>query len=529
MEYRIEQLARAAGVAVDTIRFYQGEGLLDAPRREGRVTFYGDAHVERLKRIKELQQQGFTLTVIQRFLAGELEASDEALVAAVTHPAAPQTLTLGELAERSGVAEPLLASLEQAGLLVPITGGEEPLYPADDLEAIAAGMKLISAGVPLGALMELGKDHAAAVDRTARQAVDLFDRHVRERIQAEGGETEAVSVAAIGRAFDIVASPGGVSLEDEAGRTIEEETDDNGNRILAAARLWQRVAPAEGAIAVGGFAYRPDRDPGGAWSGFPALLIRVPALAVMRRRGRTFVTAATPDAEALLDIGSTAVRAPGARTLSITPLRNPLAWTAAVESAAARLRGGEAEKVVLAREVLARGDGVVSAGMVVRGLRAAYPSCFTYLIAGADGTAFAGASPELLIRRSGNHAFSQPMAGSVARGATDAEDDRLARQLSLSAKDMSEHRLVSKFVMDALHPFSSAVSAREPEVARFTNIQHLATSVQAELSDPPADVLTLAAALHPTPAVGGWPGAAADGLIDELDGMERGWSAAGAA
>ncbi len=191
MEYRIEQLARAAGVAVDTIRFYQGKGLLDAPRREGRVTFYGEGHVERLRRIKELQLQGFTLTVIQRFLAGELEPSDEALVAAVTHPAAPQTLTLAELADRSGVAEPLLLSLQQAGLLVPSEGGDEPLYPADDLEAIAAGMKLIAAGVPIGALMDLGKDYAAAVDRTARQAVDLFDRHVRERIQAEGGETEA--------------------------------------------------------------------------------------------------------------------------------------------------------------------------------------------------------------------------------------------------------------------------------------------------------------------------------------------------
>ena len=191
MEYRIEQLARAAGVAVDTIRFYQGKGLLEAPRREGRVTFYGDAHVERLKRIRELQQQGFTLTVIQRFLSGELEPSDEALVAAVTHPPAPQTLTLAELAERSGVAEPLLLSLEQAGLLVPTDDGDEPRYPADDLVAIASGMKLIAAGVPIGSLMELGKDYAAAVDRTARQAVDLFDRHVRERIQAEGGETEA--------------------------------------------------------------------------------------------------------------------------------------------------------------------------------------------------------------------------------------------------------------------------------------------------------------------------------------------------
>ena len=191
MEYRIEQLARTAGVAVDTIRFYQGKGLLDAPRREGRVTWYGDSHVDRLKRIKELQQQGFTLTVIQRFLAGELEASDEALVAAITRPSAPQTLTRAELAERSGVPEPLLMNLEQAGLLVPIDGGEDPLYPADDLQAISAGMKLIAAGVPIGALMELGKEHAAAVDLTARQAVDLFDRYVRERIQSEGGATEA--------------------------------------------------------------------------------------------------------------------------------------------------------------------------------------------------------------------------------------------------------------------------------------------------------------------------------------------------
>jgi DNA-binding transcriptional MerR regulator len=192
MEYRIEQLARAAGVAVDTIRFYQGKGLLDAPRRDGRVTWYGESHLERLKRIKELQLQGFSLTVIQRFLAGELERSDEALIAAVVRPPSPQTLTLSELAERSGVAVPLLKALEQAGLLAPVDGtGDEPMYPADDLTAIAAGMKLVEAGVPLGALVELGKEHATATEKTARKAVDLFDRHVRERIQSEGGETEA--------------------------------------------------------------------------------------------------------------------------------------------------------------------------------------------------------------------------------------------------------------------------------------------------------------------------------------------------
>jgi isochorismate synthase EntC len=62
-------------------------------------------------------------------------------------------------------------------------------------------------------------------------------------------------------------------------------------------------------------------------------------------------------------------------------------------------------------------------------------------------------------------------------------------------------------------------------VVRFTNIQHLATNVSVELRAPAADALQLAAALHPTPAVGGWPRDAAERLIDELEGMERGWYA----
>jgi isochorismate synthase len=342
---------------------------------------------------------------------------------------------------------------------------------------------------------------------------------------------DAASVAALGKVFDIVAAPGGVAVEDAGGVVIDFEAADN--RLLGAARIWRRLCEsfepagpaALGPIAVGGFAYRPDRDPSGPWSGFPALLFRVPALAVTRVRGRTFGVAAAAGAEALLELAHTSLRAPAARRLEVTSVRNPVSWAAAVETAAARLRAGEAAKVVLAREVVARGDGVVSAGMVARTLRAAYPSCFTYLVTGADGTAFAGASPEMLIRRSGRRAFSHPMAGSVARGATEAEDERLAHELEASAKDNAEHRLASDFVVEALRPFARSVSARPPEVVRFTNIQHLATAVTAELLDPPADVLELAAALHPTPAVGGWPRAAADALIDELEGMERGWYA----
>lgn len=335
---------------------------------------------------------------------------------------------------------------------------------------------------------------------------------------------DAVSVAALGKAYDLVATRDGVALEDADGMRVDFEAGDD--RLGAAARLWRRVGAAlPGAIAVGGFAYRPDRDPAGAWSGFPAVLFRVPALAVKRSRGRTAISAALPDAEKLLELSPSVVRAPAARRLELTPIRNPLAWTASVETAAARLRAGTAEKVVLAREMLARGDGVVAAGSVVRALRAAYPSCFTYLVTGADGTAFAGASPELLVRRSGRRAECQPMAGSVARGATDADDDRLAQTLALSSKDANEHRLVSSFVVDALRPFAASVEARGPEVVRFTNIQHLATRVGAELEGSAASALELAAALHPTPAVGGWPRAAAQELIDQLEGMERGWYA----
>lgn len=191
MEYRIEQLAQAAAVAVDTIRFYQGKGLLDPPRREGRVTWYGDEHLERLRRIRGLQERGFTLTVIRRFLDGELAPSDESLVEAVTSPAVPATLALDELAARSGIAVPLLRNLEQAGLLQPVDGdGDGPRYPVEDLDALAAGLRLVEGGIPLGALIELGAQHAAAVEETAGRAVDLFDQNVRKRIQADQPDAE---------------------------------------------------------------------------------------------------------------------------------------------------------------------------------------------------------------------------------------------------------------------------------------------------------------------------------------------------
>lgn len=70
MEYRVEELARLAGVRIDTVRYYQSRGLLPPPRREGRVAWYGDPHLERLRRIRGLREEGLSLDWIGRMLDG---------------------------------------------------------------------------------------------------------------------------------------------------------------------------------------------------------------------------------------------------------------------------------------------------------------------------------------------------------------------------------------------------------------------------------------------------------------------------
>lgn len=220
MEYRIEQLAQQAGVPVDTIRFYQGRGLLDPPRREGRITWYSEEHLTRLRRVRALQQRGFTLNVIRRFLEGELAGSDEALVEAVTRGSAPRTLSLEELADASGIAGPLLASLVQAGLLVPAEQGPDgDRYPAADVEALTAGLRIVQAGIPLPALLELGAAHARAVEETARGAVQLFDEHVRRPL-LRAGEDPAVAEGELLRRFDELLEASGLLVRHHFERSL---------------------------------------------------------------------------------------------------------------------------------------------------------------------------------------------------------------------------------------------------------------------------------------------------------------------
>lgn len=369
------------------------------------------------------------------------------------------------------------------------------------------------------------------------EPLDLVDLGARARDAGhevalwQRSATGATSLLGIGRRFEIVWCPGGAALLDAAGERQDDERDPD--HLAAAARLWDRFVelqraepstdgsprpPGTGLVALGGFAFAPDREPEHPWSGFPPVLFRVPDLAVTTTCGRTY---ARGDLSLLEQPGTWA--GPQARRLRPEPARPEPRWLDAAGQAVDRLRSGEASKVVLAREVVAHGDGVLGAGRVVRSLHRAHPGCFTYLVSGADGAAFAGATPELLVRRLGSMAGSQPMAGSVRRGADRTEDDALARALRSGHKDSQEHRLTARHVAAALEPCSRRVDPGQPEIVRLANIQHLATTVLADLQDPPPTVLELGARLHPTPAVNGTPPLAARGLIDDLEGMERGW------
>ncbi len=198
--------------------------------------------------------------------------------------------------------------------------------------------------------------------------------------------------------------------------------------------------------------------------------------------------------------------------------RPPAEWCDAVAAATARIRAGGLDKVVLAREVVVTADAPIPVDHLLARLRSAYPGCFLYSI---DG--FVGASPELLVSRHGDIVRAQPMAGTAPRRGDPTADAHLAAGLLASPTYRHEHQVTIDMVHDTLLAFCSYLDYEaEPSVVALAHVAHLATTVEGRLSQPPASVLELVAALHPTPAVCGRPQAAALAAISELEGLDRG-------
>lgn len=173
--YRVAELAERASVSVDTVRYYQHRGLLDAPARDGRVAWYSEVHLAQLERIRELKRQGLPLETIGRILSGA-DPSEAALLAAVSG-SSNRGLSLDEVAANSGVPVGILETLVTEGLLSPSSDGAR--YSEADVRAVRAGMTLLEAGVPLNDLLDLGRRYSRAVDDVADEAVELFNEHVR--------------------------------------------------------------------------------------------------------------------------------------------------------------------------------------------------------------------------------------------------------------------------------------------------------------------------------------------------------------
>lgn len=202
------------------------------------------------------------------------------------------------------------------------------------------------------------------------------------------------------------------------------------------------------------------------------------------------------------------------------------AWQSRLESALSLLRAQTLQKVVLARRTVYHFTRPVLPLALFQRLQQIAPRAFHFYFESEAGAAFLGASPERLYRREGRRIESEALAGTRRRGQTPAEDRDLARDLSANEKERREHRLVLERVRSDLSRLCGVVSAEShPRVMPFEYVQHLYQALQGNLMPDITDA-DIVQALHPTPAVGGWPRAAALDTIAALELFDRGWYAA---
>jgi menaquinone-specific isochorismate synthase len=192
------------------------------------------------------------------------------------------------------------------------------------------------------------------------------------------------------------------------------------------------------------------------------------------------------------------------------------AYKRAVVAATERIRAGELEKVVLARDLRAHLPVESDVRRALVELALGYPDCWTYAV---DG--MLGSSPETLVRVHGGTLDARVLAGTSARGRDAASDHDSADDLLGSSKDLHEHAVAVRSVVDALAQHTSTLEAsRQPFPLKLPNLWHLATDVSGTLSDGSGS-LDLVAALHPTAAVAGTPTDVALRVIHELEPFDR--------
>jgi DNA-binding transcriptional MerR regulator len=182
-QYRVQEVADLAGITVELLRSYQSKGLLPAPRHEGRVAWYGERHLERLRLIRDLKDRGYSLRAIERALERGAEQPDEAAAVAELPE---ERLTLAELADRTRVPPAMLRSLQASGVLRPRRSGRKWWYTEADVSAVRMLLSLLGGGLPMEEFMRVASVQLATAQSVAKGAVDLFMTYARAPLLEAG-------------------------------------------------------------------------------------------------------------------------------------------------------------------------------------------------------------------------------------------------------------------------------------------------------------------------------------------------------
>ena len=251
-------------------------------------------------------------------------------------------------------------------------------------------------------------------------------------------------------------------------------------RFDEVAGMWRELArdaacdaphgPADsGPLAVGGFAFADEGGQAPHWAGFAPASLHVPEVVVSRRGEEVLLTLCAAVAPQDDPQELTTLLAARAARLTTRPLplvdpdpavrarvtgtMPPEHYEDAVARAVERIRAGELEKVVLAREVQVHASQPHDAPAIFGLLREAFTGCHVIAVGRGDKT-FLAASPELLVRRQGVRASTLALAGSVGRSSDPATDDHLGEQLMRSEKDREEQAIVTRRIVRTLSPRS---------------------------------------------------------------------------
>jgi menaquinone-specific isochorismate synthase len=310
-----------------------------------------------------------------------------------------------------------------------------------------------------------------------------------------------------------------------------------------------------GPLLMGGFAFDPVQRRTSLWRHFPATMLVLPRYVITLKSGQAWLTTnrVVDECSETTDIHEEDINqreqkllleearnvdqlmrregdrryfphlvAPGPFTVKEI---EPEQWKKLVQQVAGDIQTGDVEKVALAREVRLQFAQSPSIAYVLQQLHAEQTNSYVFALE-SEGHCFIGATPERLVKKNGRTVLSTCLAGSIDRGSTPDEDERLGKHLLGDPKNRYEHDVVVQMIRSAFQEACVHVQVpEEPVLYRAPHIQHLYTPVQGSIR-PETSLLQLIGRLTPTPAVGGYPQQKALSYIRRLEKVDRGWYAA---